>query len=82
MKKTVATQQPVVPQQPVEDGLGIFASQLPCGRAWGHSGGILDYGTQVAASEDGERVVVISARGFGFVEPPNAGRLLCSKRAS
>jgi D-alanyl-D-alanine carboxypeptidase len=56
MKQTVET------GGEVEDGLGMFASKLPCGRFWGHDGGILDYTTQVAASEDGERVAVILAR--------------------
>jgi D-alanyl-D-alanine carboxypeptidase len=30
---------------PSRDGLGIFSTELPCGRFWGHDGGIIDYGT-------------------------------------
>jgi len=35
----------------------------PCGQFWGHTGGILDYGTLVDASDDGARVAVIPERG-------------------
>ena len=63
------------------DGLGIFATDAGCGRAWGHSGEILDYQTYVEASEDGRRVAVVSIRagphGFaGNTEVP-FGKLLC-----
>ena len=59
-----------------QDGLGIFATSLPCGRFWGHPGGILDYGTLVAASSNGARVVVISIRG-PTGQPPDESALLC-----
>jgi D-alanyl-D-alanine carboxypeptidase len=58
------------------NGLGIFSSELPCGRFWGHDGGILDYGTIVKASEDGNRVAVISAQAPSGL-PPNETALLC-----
>lgn len=59
------------------DGLGIFSTRLPfgCGLVWGHTGGILDYGTVVEASQDGSRVVVISGR--GSARPPDVTTLLC-----
>jgi D-alanyl-D-alanine carboxypeptidase len=57
------------------DGLGIFSTRLPCGLVWGHTGGILDYGTLVDASQDGSRVAVISAR--GTAQPPDVSTLLC-----
>jgi D-alanyl-D-alanine carboxypeptidase len=63
------------------DGLGIFSSELPCGRLWGHDGGILDYGTIVKASEDGNRVAVISARAPSG-PPPNETALLCPSDAT
>ena len=44
-------------------GLGIFVLDQPCGRVWGHNGGIVDYLTIVGASEDGSRVVVVSVQG-------------------
>ena len=44
-------------------GLGIFSTELPCGRFWGHAGGILDYQTLVSASEKGDRIAVVSLRG-------------------
>ena len=59
----------------VADGLGIFSTRLPCGRVWGHPGGILDYTTLVDASQDGSRVAVISAR--GSARPPDVSTLLC-----
>ncbi len=59
-------------------GLGIFSTELPCGRAWGHAGGILDYVTLVSASEAGDRVVVVSLQGPG--NPPAVERaLLCAE---
>jgi D-alanyl-D-alanine carboxypeptidase len=45
------------------DGLGLFQASLPCGTAWGHDGGILDYNSRVIASADGTRVLVEAARG-------------------
>ncbi len=67
MKKTVAG-----------IGLGIFPTGLPCGRAWGHDGYIVDYQTLVSASEEGDRVMVVSLRGPGYL--PWLGRaLLCAE---
>jgi D-alanyl-D-alanine carboxypeptidase len=64
------------------DGLGIFSSRLPCGRAWGQSGSILDYATLVAASQDGTRVVVISKRTSSTPGPPDLPALLCSRHGT
>ena len=47
-------------------GLGIASIGVRCGRAWGHGGGILDYGTLAYASEKGDRVGVISVYGEPF----------------
>jgi D-alanyl-D-alanine carboxypeptidase len=75
MKRTVT-----VEPGAVADGLGIFSTELPCGRFWGHNGGILDYATLVQASEDGKRVAVISVRGEAFSgPPPDEAALLCLK---
>jgi D-alanyl-D-alanine carboxypeptidase len=63
------------------DGLGIFSTDLPCGRFWGHSGLILDYGTLVQASDDGERVTVISAQGPPAGTLPDPMPLYCPTRA-
>jgi D-alanyl-D-alanine carboxypeptidase len=61
------------------DGLGIFSTDLSCGRFWGHDGGILDYGTLVQGSEDGEKVAVVSLRGGAFSgPPPDTEALLCA----
>ncbi|MER7368333.1 serine hydrolase domain-containing protein [Nonomuraea wenchangensis] len=35
-------------------GLGIYAADLPCGRFWGHDGGVFGMATQSLVSEDGE----------------------------
>ena len=67
MKKTVAG-----------IGLGIFQTTLPCGRSWGHLGYIVDYQTLVSASEEGDRVAVVSLRGRAYI--PYLGRaLLCAE---
>ena len=66
---------------PSQDGLGLFATDLPCGRFWGHTGGILDYQTLVDASGNGARVAVISVRG-PVAHPPDDSVLLCPSRGS
>ena len=66
---------------PSQDGLGIFAASLRCGRFWGHQGGILDYGTLVEASGNGARIAVISVRG-PVGQPPDESALLCPSSAS
>jgi D-alanyl-D-alanine carboxypeptidase len=78
MKQTVA-----VDQGPFRDGLGIFSTELPCGRFWGHDGGILDYGTIVKASEDGNRIAIISGHGGApSGPPPDETALLCPSDAT
>ena len=68
MKKTVAG-----------IGLGIWPSELPCGRSWGHDGLILDYETLVSASEEGDRVAVVSVRGWPGHLPAVTRALLCAE---
>jgi TolB protein len=59
-------------------GLGIFSTDLACGRSLGHLGAILDYQTLVTASEAGDRVAVVSLHGRGYI--PWLGRaLLCAE---
>ena len=59
-------------------GLGIFSTDLACGRSFGHLGAIVDYQTLVSASEEGDRVAVVSLRGRGYI--PWVGRaLLCAE---
>jgi Tol biopolymer transport system component len=59
-------------------GLGIFSMDLVCGRSWGHLGYIVDYRTLVTASEDGDRIAVVSVHGYGYI--PWLGRaLLCAE---
>ncbi len=36
-------------------GLGIYAQDLPCGRFWGHDGGVFGMGTISMSGEDGRR---------------------------
>ncbi|MBF8193782.1 beta-lactamase family protein [Nonomuraea sp. K274] len=38
-------------------GLGIYALDLPCGRFWGHDGGVFGMATQSLSSPDGKRLV-------------------------
>jgi D-alanyl-D-alanine carboxypeptidase len=58
-------------------GLGLFPTELPCGHHWGHAGGIVDYLTLVTASEDGDRVLVISIQGGSPSNAPDQAALLC-----
>lgn len=66
---------------PTQDGLGIFATDLPCGRFWGHTGGILDYQTVVDVSANGVRVAVISVHG-PIAHSPDDSALLCPSSTS
>ena len=75
-RASLANMKQAVAAGPSEDGLGIFATSLPCGRFWGHNGGILDYGTLVDASGNGARIAVISVRG-PIGQPPDDSALLC-----
>ncbi len=59
-------------------GLGIWAAEMPCGRAWGHDGRIDDYQTLVYASETGDRVAVASLRGPAPI-PPLGRALFCAE---
>lgn len=78
MKQTVP-----VDRGPFRNGLGIFSTELPCGRFWGHDGGIIDYVTAVKASEDGNRIAVISVRGGSpSGPPPDETALLCPSDAT
>ncbi|MBB6348307.1 D-alanyl-D-alanine carboxypeptidase [Nonomuraea muscovyensis] len=45
----------------IDYGLGLYALDLPCGRFWGHDGGVWGMGTQSLASPDGRRLM-----SFGF----------------
>ena len=71
---------PVAAGGGVATGLGIFPIDLPCGRAWGHQGFIVDYATSVSASAKGDRVAVVSVRGQS--RPPDMVALLCGKSAA
>lgn len=78
MKQTVP-----VDRGPFRDGLGIFSTELMCGRFWGHDGGIIDYVTSVKASEDGNRIAVISGHGGRpSGPPPDETALLCPSDAT
>ncbi|MBN6051488.1 beta-lactamase family protein [Nonomuraea sp. RK-328] len=39
----------------VDYGLGLYTVELPCGRFWGHDGGVFGMATQSLVSEDGRR---------------------------
>ncbi|MEV4090952.1 serine hydrolase domain-containing protein [Streptosporangium saharense] len=38
-------------------GLGLYAQDLPCGRFWGHDGGVFGMGTFSLSSQDGRRQI-------------------------
>ncbi|RVX38518.1 D-alanyl-D-alanine carboxypeptidase [Nonomuraea polychroma] len=52
MQKTVTV---LAGGAPIDYGLGIYAMDLPCGRFWGHSGGVWGMETQSMSSPDGVR---------------------------
>jgi Tol biopolymer transport system component len=59
-------------------GLGISAWTLPCGRIWQHTGWLVEWMTWASASENGDRVSVVSARGGSYPDP--AERVLLCPR--
>jgi D-alanyl-D-alanine carboxypeptidase len=63
-------------------GLGIFSARLPCGLVWGHPGSVLDYATDVAASQNGNRVVVTSQRTASTAPLPDLSALMCSRHTT
>jgi D-alanyl-D-alanine carboxypeptidase len=52
-------------------GLGISWGPTPCGRAWGHDGGVIGYRTQSFHSADGRRQVSV-AQNIAYVSLPQA----------
>ena len=59
-------------------GLGIISTELACGRAWSHAGSAPNYSTLVSASDEGDRVVVVSLQGPGNL-PSVERALLCAE---
>jgi D-alanyl-D-alanine carboxypeptidase len=57
MKTTVK----VTPQQ--RYGLGLFETRTPCGRFWGHGGGLFGYATFADSRADGARQLVLALTG-------------------
>jgi hypothetical protein len=55
-----------------EYGLGLQTVELPCGRLWGHSGGIFGYATIAMSTEDGRRQLALSVNPWveGDPNPP------------
>ncbi|SEF79538.1 D-alanyl-D-alanine carboxypeptidase [Nonomuraea solani] len=58
MQKTVTV---LVAGTAIDYGLGLYFLDLPCGRFWGHDGGVFGMATQSLATPDGERLL-----SFGF----------------
>jgi D-alanyl-D-alanine carboxypeptidase len=59
-KSVLAEMQQTVDADGARAGLGIFRVQVYCGFAWGHDGGTPGYLTQVLATKDGSKVVVMA----------------------
>jgi D-alanyl-D-alanine carboxypeptidase len=51
------------------DGLGIAYLDLPCGRAWGHTGGVIGQTTVSLHSEDGHRQASEGENLIGYAPP-------------
>jgi D-alanyl-D-alanine carboxypeptidase len=50
-------------------GLGLFFVELPCGKVWGHDGGVIGHTTISWHSPDGSRQVTL-AENMNFYAPP------------
>jgi D-alanyl-D-alanine carboxypeptidase len=50
-------------------GLGIGYMDLPCGRIWGHGGGVIGQTTESLHSEDGSRQVSEGENLIGYAPP-------------
>jgi D-alanyl-D-alanine carboxypeptidase len=60
-------------------GLGIVSGSLRCGRSWSHGGWILDYRTLVIASENVDRIGVVSVYGALSDTSPDESALVCAE---
>jgi D-alanyl-D-alanine carboxypeptidase len=79
MQQTVSDQQGVVPSggHDAGDGLGIVATDFPCGRFWGHVGEVPNYDTLVEANPTSQRVLVVFVKSYFEWAPGNVTPLLC-----
>jgi D-alanyl-D-alanine carboxypeptidase len=57
-------------------GLGIYNEATPCGRVWGHSGGVFGMGTYAMASEDGTRQISMGFNLMKYNEIDQNGQLV------
>jgi D-alanyl-D-alanine carboxypeptidase len=50
-------------------GLGLMEVETPCGRVWGHTGGLPGYSSEIYTDDQGERsVAVLTSTNFGVKE--------------
>lgn len=56
-------------------GLGVYAQDLPCGRFWGHNGGVWGMGTVSLSSPDGRRQVSLGINLMKYQRFDANGRL-------
>jgi D-alanyl-D-alanine carboxypeptidase len=71
---SLAAMQTTVPFDPAHPeaggyGFGLYWVALPCGRAWGHDGGVLGMLTQSLSSPDGRRQIAIGENLSDYTEP-------------
>ncbi|GAA2846980.1 serine hydrolase domain-containing protein [Streptosporangium fragile] len=56
-------------------GLGLYAQDLPCGRVWGHDGGVFGMGTVSLSSADGGRQISLGFNLMKYQELDEQGNL-------
>ncbi|NUO60780.1 MAG: beta-lactamase family protein [Hamadaea sp.] len=76
----LAEMQKTVPVAGVSDayGLGIYATDLPCGRFWGHSGGVFGMATDSYTSPDGSRQLSIGVNRTKYQSLDENGNIVIS----
>lgn len=62
---------PIIPSMPEVAGwgLGIWWQETPCGRVWGHTGGVVGYTTKSWHSADGRRQVTLAENLIEYATP-------------
>ena len=77
--RTTVPMDPTVPEL-AGYGYGLYWEQLPCGRAWGHTGGVIGQTTVSLHSPDGSRQVTMGEN-LTFITDPQQDQAIALARA-
>ncbi|MEV0380453.1 serine hydrolase domain-containing protein [Nonomuraea sp. NPDC050643] len=75
MQKTVTV---LAGGAPIDYGLGLYSLDLPCGRFWGHDGGVFGMATQSLATADGSRQISFGVNRIKYQSIDENGQIVPS----